>query len=534
MTMEEIPFSLRTTLFGVLKTLCVKAAQNSLDLIANVDPTIPDHIIGDTLRLRQIITNLIGNAVKFTTKGQVALSCRCVKDYEDAVELEFCVADTGIGIKQDKLDLIFDTFAQADGSTTRKYGGTGLGLSISKRLVSLMGGKLWVQSIYGKGSRFYFTMLAKKTARTTLQVLDRLAPWAKRHVLFINTLGDTSRIPETLKELNLQPVVIDSVQGVWEPAISGDKAPAFHAVIVDTLMTAEKLREVEHLRFMPIVLLAPTNVPPGPDNPRYLHLSESRRRLLALPNEEDEILSPVPVKTCLDMGITSYFTTPLNMADLSSALLPALESHQLQPTDPGKNNSLDILLAEDNFVNQKLAVKLLEGGGHRVDVADNGQVAFEKYRDAMLAKKPYAVILMDVSMPVVGGLESTSMIRNLEDQEGYKRVPIIALTAHAMLGDKERCLAAGMVSLSGSISSEDFRLITDRPGTVVGRLCLETRPTYRPLVDDCQGDPGGHHRRESGQRTTSMTFDLNRSLSFSGGPLENRFGYTGPWASGVS
>ena len=136
----------------------------------------------------------------------------------------------------------------------------------------------------------------------------------------------------------------------------------------------------------------------------------------------------------------------MNLADLSSALLPALESHQLQPTDPGKNNSLDILLAEDNFVNQKLAVKLLEGGGHRVDVADNGQVAFEKYRDAMLAKKPFAVILMDVSMPVVGGLESTSMIRTLEDQEGYKRVPIIALTAHAMLGDKERCLAAGMVS----------------------------------------------------------------------------------------
>lgn len=444
MTMEEIPFSLRITLFGVLKTLCVKAAQNSLDLIFNVDPTIPDHLIGDTLRLRQIITNLIGNAVKFTTKGQVALSCRCVKDYEDAVELEFCVADTGIGIKQDKLDLIFDTFAQADGSTTRKYGGTGLGLSISKRLVSLMGGKLWVQSIYGKGSRFYFTMLAKKTIRTTAQVLDRLAPWARRHVLFIDTLGDTSRVKETLKELNLQPVVIQSVQGVWDASISGDGAPAFHAVIVDTLMTAEKLREVEHLRFIPIILLSPTNVPPGPENPRYLHLSESRRRLLALPNEEDEILSPVPVKTCLDMGITSYFTTPLNLADLSSALLPALESHQLQPTDPGKNNSLDILLAEDNFVNQKLAVKLLEGGGHRVDVADNGQVAFEKYRDAMLAKKPFAVILMDVSMPVVGGLESTSMIRTLEDQEGYKRVPIIALTAHAMLGDKERCLAAGM------------------------------------------------------------------------------------------
>lgn len=448
MTMEEIPFSLRITLFGVLKTLCVKAAQNSLDLIVNVDPAIPDHIIGDTLRLRQIITNLIGNAVKFTTKGQVALSSKFVKEYEDAVELEFCVADTGIGIKQDKLDLIFDTFAQADGSTTRKYGGTGLGLSISKRLVSLMGGKLWVESVYGKGSRFYFTMMAKKTTRTQAQVLDRLAPWQNRHVLFIDTLGETSNIVEILTQLNLQPVVITTVQDVWSAPISSDKAPTFHAVIVDTLVTAEKLREVEHLRFIPIVLLSPTNVPPGPDNPRYLHLSESRRRLLALPSEQDEVLSPVPVKTCLDLGITSYFTTPINLADLSSALLPALESHQLQPTDPGKNKSLEILLAEDNFVNQKLAVKLLEGGGHHVDVADNGQIAFEKYRDAMLAGKHYAVILMDVSMPVVGGLEATSMIRTLEEQESYKRVPIIALTAHAMLGDKERCLAAGMVSVA--------------------------------------------------------------------------------------
>jgi osomolarity two-component system sensor histidine kinase NIK1 len=454
MTMEEIPFSLRITLFGVLKTLCVKAAQNSLDLIFNVDPALPDHVIGDTLRLRQIITNLIGNAVKFTTKGQVALSCRFVRDYEDAVELEFCVADSGIGIKQDKLDLIFDTFAQADGSTTRKYGGTGLGLSISKRLVSLMGGKLWVESVYGKGSRFCFTMMAKKTTRTPAQVLDRLAPWARRHILFIDTLGDTTGVADKLKELNLRPVVIRSVQEVWGLSLSSrDGVPLYHAVIVDSILAAEKLREVEHLRFIPIVLLSPTNVPPGPDNPRYLHLSESRRRLLALPSEEDELLSPVPVKTCLDVGITSYFTTPLNMADLSSALLPALESHQLQPTDQGKNKSLDILLAEDNFVNQKLAVKLLEGGGHRVDVADNGQVAFEKYRDAMKEKRPFAVILMDVSMPVVGGLESTSMIRVLEEQEGYKRVPIIALTAHAMLGDKERCLAAGMVSDFGTTDS---------------------------------------------------------------------------------
>ncbi len=235
MTMEQIPFSLRSAVFSVLKTLCVKAAQNSLDLIYDVDPAIPDQLVGDPLRLRQVITNLIGNAVKFTTRGQVALSCRVVNQLPDAVELEFCVADTGIGIKQDKLDLIFDTFAQADGSTTRKYGGTGLGLSISKRLVNLMNGKLWVESVYGKGSRFYFTTVAPRTGLSKDLILERLAPWRGRNVLFIDTLGDTTGVKEALAELGLKPMVIESVQGVWELPNQADGMPAFDTVIVDTL-----------------------------------------------------------------------------------------------------------------------------------------------------------------------------------------------------------------------------------------------------------------------------------------------------------
>jgi osomolarity two-component system sensor histidine kinase NIK1 len=212
MTMEQIPFSLRLAVFSVLKTLCVKASQNKLDLIFDIDPTIPDQLVGDPLRLRQVITNLIGNAVKFTTKGAVALSCR-VKGYQSGgVELEFAVADTGIGIRKDKLDVIFDTFAQADGSTTRKYGGTGLGLTISKRLVNLMSGNLWVTSDFGEGSKFFFTLLAETTSVPPHQIIDRLQPWAGRYILFIDTLGDESGIVEMLTQLRLKTIVCHDVE----------------------------------------------------------------------------------------------------------------------------------------------------------------------------------------------------------------------------------------------------------------------------------------------------------------------------------
>jgi osomolarity two-component system sensor histidine kinase NIK1 len=254
MTMEQIPFSLRLAVFSVLKTLCVKASQNKLDLIYDIDPMIPDQLIGDPLRLRQVITNLIGNAVKFTSRGQVALSCRVKYSDQGSVGIEFCVADTGIGIKPDKLDVIFDTFAQADGSTTRKYGGTGLGLTISKRLVNLMSGHLWVESTYGEGSRFYFTTIAEIITASDQQVIDRLAPWRGHYILYIDTLKDETGVVDMLIKLGLKPVVVGSVEEVVE---NQKNAPAFDTMIVDSLGAAEKLRAVEHLRAIPIVLLAP-------------------------------------------------------------------------------------------------------------------------------------------------------------------------------------------------------------------------------------------------------------------------------------
>ncbi|WVQ62174.1 uncharacterized protein L199_000312 [Kwoniella botswanensis] len=442
MTMEQIPFSLRLAVFSVLKTLCVKASQNKLDLIFDIDPTIPDQLIGDPLRLRQVITNLIGNAVKFTTKGQVALSCR-VKGYiNNSVGLEFCVADTGIGIKQDKLDVIFDTFAQADGSTTRKYGGTGLGLTISKRLVNLMSGDLWVESEYGAGSRFYFTTVAEMTSTPRDQIIERLAPWSGRNILFIDTLGDETGIATMLAELGLKPIVIHAVSEVYNLPQQG--LTMFDTMIVDSLKAAGELRGIEYLRYIPIVLLAPSNRPPGPENPSFIDLPEPRRRLLALPSAGDQSLSPIPVKDCLEMGINTYYTTPLHLQELSNAIVPALESHQMQPGDSVKDTVLSILLAEDNLVNQKLAVKLLEVAGHKIEVADNGEIAIEKYKRRQLARTPFDVILMDVSMPVMGGMEATGLIREFEANEGVPRTPIIALTAHAMIGDKERCLEAGM------------------------------------------------------------------------------------------
>ncbi|CED82845.1 protein-histidine kinase [Phaffia rhodozyma] len=443
MTMETAPFTFRPTVFGVLKTLCVKAAQNKLDLIYDVDPKIPDCLLGDALRLKQVITNLVGNSVKFTTKGQVALTSRLIGIEDNFCEIEFCVADTGIGIKPDKLDLIFDTFAQADGSTTRKYGGTGLGLSISRKLVALMNGRLWVESEYGSGSRFFFTTRTEISEVQPITILERVAPYAGRCILFIDTLGDKTGVCDVIEQLKLKPLVVHSVNDVWNLKSLPEGKPAFDTVIVDNLTTAEQLREVENLRYIPIVLLAPASRPSNPPPP-FIQIPPPKRRLLNLAQPQEEGPPAIPVKSCLDMGITSYCTAPTNVQELFNALTPALESHVAVPTYPAKDIVLDILLAEDNKVNQKLAVRLLENSGHKVEIADNGQIAVNLFKGRHQERRSYDIILMDVSMPTMGGTEATRLIRETEAELGYGRIPIVALTAHAMMGDREKCLEAGM------------------------------------------------------------------------------------------
>ncbi|TFK18039.1 hypothetical protein FA15DRAFT_731614 [Coprinopsis marcescibilis] len=414
MTMEAVTYSLRQTVFGILKTLVVRASQNQLDLTYDVEPDIPDQLIGDSLRLRQVITNLVGNAIKFTPskvnrKGMVSLSTRLLAMDDQSVTLEFCVTDTGIGIAKDKLNLIFDTFCQADGSTTREYGGTGLGLSISKRLVSLMQGNMWVESEVSKGSKFFFTITSQINHSSMEATLSKMQPFAKRTILFVDTLGDTTGVADRISELNLRPHIIHEVSEVADK----EKCPHIDTIVVDSLSVVESLRELEHLRYIPIVLLAPC-------------------------------LPRLNLKWCLDNSLNSQITTPVSAQDLASSLISALESNTVSPVSAPNDVTFDILLAEDNLVNQKLAVKILEKYGHSVEIAENGSLALDAFKARVVQNKPFDIILMDVSMPFMGGMEATEHIRSYEMHKGLSPSPIIALTAHAMIGDRERCLQAGM------------------------------------------------------------------------------------------
>lgn len=413
MTIEKIPFSLRGTVFGALKTLAVKANEKPLNLVYKVDNTFPDSLVGDSFRLRQVILNLVGNAIKFTESGEVALSVikAAIQDIDnEEMMIEFCVSDTGIGIQGDKLDVIFDTFCQADGSTTRKFGGTGLGLSISKRLINLMGGDIWVKSTYGKGSQFYFTLAVQPACAPISQLLESIAPFRNHFVLFIDTVHEksvTEALVRNMAELFLNCVVVHSVEEA--PLPEDQTGPKFDTIIVDTLETATKLRMLNHLKYIPLVLLNPC-------------------------------IPQVNLKLCLDLGITSYGNTPCSVHDIGNVLRPALESRAAPLNSDGAKQFI-ILLAEDNVVNQKLAVRILEKYKHRVEVVENGLEAVEAVK-----RKRYDVVLMDVQMPVMGGFEATARIREWEKQNITirTRTPIVALTAHAMLGDRERCMQAQM------------------------------------------------------------------------------------------
>jgi osomolarity two-component system sensor histidine kinase NIK1 len=412
MVIEEIPYTLRGTVFNALKTLAVKANEKFLDLTYKVDSSVPDHVIGDSFRLRQIILNLVGNAIKFTEHGEVSLTIKESADQQltgpGEYAVEFVVEDTGIGIAKDKLDLIFDTFRQADGSMTRKFGGTGLGLSISKRLVNLMGGDLWVTSESGKGSEFHFTCRVGLAEENIDPVEKQLRPYRGHQVLFVDKAQSSSGsdIRDMLEAIGLHPVVVDSENSSALARLKAGSALPYDAILVDSIETARRLRAVDDFKYLPIVLLAPV-----------VHVN---------------------LKSCLDLGITSYMTTPCKLIDLGNGIIPALEN-RATPSLADNTKSFEILLAEDNTVNQKLAVKILEKYHHVVTVVGNGWEAVE----AVKAKK-FDVILMDVQMPIMGGFEATRKIREYERGKGTHRTPIIALTAHAMLGDREKCIQAEM------------------------------------------------------------------------------------------
>ena len=417
MDLENTDFSMRGTVFSALKTLATRASDKCINLAYQVDSSIPDFINGDPFRLRQIILNLVGNAIKFTEDGEVKLTISAasgVVTSPDKYAFHFSVTDTGIGILPGNLEKIFDTFRQADGSTTRKFGGTGLGLSISRKLVTIMGGELKVESVYGQGSTFSFTCIFKRASDEALMRLKKsMEQYKGQRVLFIDKgrTGYASEISKMISTLGLEPIVASteyhaSRQQTTRPTGKGNEGLAYDVVLVDDMGTAKKLRSVEEMRYVPIVLLAP--------------------------------VVSVSMKSALDHGIASYMTTPCSLYDLGNGMVPALEGRQsVLTTDHSR--SFEILLAEDNEVNQRLAKRILEKYNHGVTVANNGLEALEA-----VEKRPYEVILMDVQMPVMGGFEATAKIREYERANGRVRTPIIALTAHAMMGDREKCIQADM------------------------------------------------------------------------------------------
>ena len=487
MVMEKISFSMRGSVFSALKTLAVKANDRFLNLAYQVDSSVPDYVIGDPYRLRQIILNLVGNAIKFTEHGEVKLTIRKASNMNPASDeyaFEFQVSDSGIGIQADKKDLIFDTFQQADGSTTRKFGGTGLGLSISRKLVELMGGRLWVDSVYGKGSTFSFTCVTKRAAQDLSGIMSSLSAYKNHTVLFVDK-GKTNcsqEITDMLKQLELKPVIVNSEAKVPRPAPPGSPTEGEHGglpydvILVDGMDTAVHLRNHDALRYVPIVLLAP--------------------------------VVSVSMKSSLDLGVASYMTTPCTVVDLGNGMLPALEGRQTTSISDA-SKSFDILLAEDNEVNQRLAVKILEKYHHGVTVANNGQEALDAVK-----KKRYDVILMDVQMPVMGGFEATKEIRGWERAEGLSRTPIIALTAHAMMGDREKCLQAQMDEYLTKPLKQNQMMQTILKCATLGGKLLERGKDARMSAKDETPEP----KKNSGSRSggTGVAKVAKRP------PLENR------------
>ncbi|KAI7847811.1 hypothetical protein BDC45DRAFT_451268 [Circinella umbellata] len=425
LNVEMIPFSLRGTALSVFKTMAYKGG-NKLNLIYDMESSIPDWLMGDPLRLKQIMTNLIGNAIKFTSEGMVKLSVKLIAQPQEKQQLEFCVSDTGIGISQDKLNEIFETFCQVDGSTTRKYGGTGLGLSISKRLVELMGGRLWVESAPNTGSNFFFGLSLNLADPNHNWMVPKASVPLTQRFLCINDErddhGDTpigdrfrDRIANQCKRLNIDLVYGLLLENKDEIKVidSGDASVEdlnFDAMIASSISQVRRLRDVPHIRHTPIMIVQP--------DLHYLDVNDS-----------------------IALGIASYINNVEEFASFATAVHVALDNNVMSNrSNIETKQALRVLLVEDNFVNQRLAVKMLEKIGHKITVAQNGKEAVEIFEQL-----PFDIILMDIQMPVMGGFEATELIRTKEKElEIRSRVPIIALTAHAMIGDREKCLAHNM------------------------------------------------------------------------------------------
>ena len=428
LSLEVGEFDLQDTLSNTMRALAPRADEKGLELTWETLPDLPARLVGDPGRLRQILVNLVGNAIKFTERGEVDLRVEIESQGEDWAALHFCVTDTGIGIPREKQQRIFEAFMQADSSTTRKYGGTGLGLAISTRLVKLMEGRIWLESEANKGSRFHFTAKFGLVKGPQPQP----APLAKVNlqgtpVLVIDDNATNRRILEAmLKGWSMQPTLVErGHEGLAAMRRAKDMGKPFPLILLDAqmpgmdgFMVVEKLKEDPTLAGSAIMMLT----------------SAGQRGDAA---------------RCRELGISAYLVKPIRQSELLEAILLVLGQPSQRKDHPDlvtrhtireARRKLRILVAEDNAINRELVTRLLQKHGHTVMAVTTGREAVDLLdKDAANCD----IVLMDVEMPDMDGFQATAIIREKEKVSG-KHIPIIAMTAYAMKGDRERCLAAGM------------------------------------------------------------------------------------------
>ena len=427
--LDPVEFRLRQTIEDTAKLIAFSAHQKGLELICDIHPSVPDFVVADALRIRQVLVNLSGNAVKFTERGEVVLSVRLSPDPDSRPRLLFAVRDTGIGIPAFKQQHIFEAFSQADGSTTRKFGGTGLGLTISKRLVEIMGGKIWLDSEVGAGTTFYFTVPVEQAAGQPKQdTVVEFSALANIPVLIVDDNATNRRLlADRLTGWGMHPILANS--GPSALALLQSRGEPFPLVLTDVHMPGMDGFD----------LAARIKSLPGMNSATILMLTSG-----SLPGD---------AARCRELGVNAYLTKPIRQDELLNTILGALTVDGFRPAPqvdssimamnsalaantPGTR--LRILLAEDNCVNQKLATHLLGKHGHTVVIANNG---FETL--AALDRESFDLVLMDVQMPEMDGFEATAAIRARENASGA-HIPIVAMTARAMNGDREKCIASGM------------------------------------------------------------------------------------------
>ena len=423
MDLEDLDFNLRDCVEESLKTLALRADEKKLELLCEIAPEVPELVRGDSGRLRQIMLNLVGNAIKFTHHGEVAVRVEMDRDYKYGTVVRFTIADTGIGIAAEKQKFIFDPFSQADTSTTRQYGGTGLGLSISARLVAMMGGTIWLESEVGRGSQFHFTVQLRAPEKRSA-VAD-VIPGENLRGMWVLIVDDNSTNRRILQgmlsrwELQTQEVA-GGAQALQELLAAQAAGHPYQLVLTDMHMPEmDGFSLVEHIR--KIGALCTTAI---------MMLTSAGHRGDA--------------ERCRELGIASYLVKPIRKWELLSAVMKTcghIESFERivvhsQPPEP--LSSLHILLAEDNKINQAVAIRTVQKLGHSLAVANNGKEAL-----ALLAEQSFDLVLMDIQMPEMDGITATRAIREVEKQT-QSHLPIIAMTAHAMKGDREHCLEAGM------------------------------------------------------------------------------------------